>query len=412
MPSRRVVGTSAVLLFLTVGLAVALSACQFGGRATVTLHLQNSSAQGATVASLAPSAGGARATLQPASIGDRVQSFTPTSLQVPVLQITLMDSGSGAATQLYACDPTTDPNACRVDFAQNLSAFQDLINTTAQAAAGTYDTVQMVTCTHGSGGSSTSNPIDYTAKVSGQALIGTTTYVTDPSQTSPNGLVSAVASGAAPSPKAVTVGFSGCARDYRLPAPVTLTDGQSFTLSLYVDLADIAWIDANPAQMGQTWLPSGCARDDSGSAPAMPQGPFVCLGYPDLAAAPGATAPVLKRYLVVDGTSVPTLPRSGAIFGIYFDAANRPLSGYTRFLFEQAPVALGFMPGTPFKTISLNADGATLSVESFGSSATGPGYFTASDFPIAGGAGQYTTSNPGSACSSGGPCPYDAKLLP
>ena len=397
------------LLVLTAALALSLSACQVGGRATVTLHVQNSSAQSATVASIQPASLTSQAILTPQRMPNEVQSFTPTSLKVPILQILLSDSGSGGQTELFHCDPSGDPNACKVDLAHNLQAFQDLINTTAQAAAGTYDTVHVVTCTSGQGGSSASNPIDYTADVTGQAVIGGYAFVTDPTAA---GLVSLDNSGTR-NPKPVTVGFSGCARDFPLPAPITLQDGQSFTLSLYIDLADIAWIDANSSGNTQTWLPSGCARAANTTTPTAPSGPFVCLGYPDLAAAPGDTAPTLKRYLVVDGTTDPAAMavRSGGIFGLYFDANGNPLSGYTRFYFDQYPSQLGYMPGTPFKSISDNNDG-TLALSSFGSSAIGPGYFEASDFPIAGGSGQYTTSDPGATCSSGGPCSYTAKLLP
>jgi hypothetical protein len=392
------------LLVLTAVLALSLSACQVGGRATVTLHVQNSSARSATVASIQATS------LTPQTQLATVQSFTPISLKVPILQILLSDSGSGAQTELFHCDPNSDPNACKVDLAQNLQAFQDLINTTAQAAAGTYDTVHVVTCTDGQGGSSTSNPIDYTADVTGQAVIGGNTFVTDPTAA---GLVGLDNSGS-PNPKPVTVGFSGCARDFPLPAPITLQDGQGFTLSLYIDPADIAWIDANPSGNPQTWLPSGCARDANSATPQPPSGPFVCLGYPDLAAAPGDTAPTLERYLVVDGTFDPATMavRSGGVFGLYFDANGNPLSGYTRFYFDQYPGRLGYMPGTPFKSITDNNDG-TLTLSSFGSSATGPGYFEANDFPTAGGNGDYTSSDyDPSICLNGGPCSYTAKLLP
>ncbi len=324
----------------------------------VTLHVQSSSAQSATVQ---PASLTNQAILTPQSQTAQVQSFTPIHLKVPILQIVLTDSGSGGQTELFHCDPSGDPNACKVDLAHNLQAFQDLINTTAQAAAGTYDTVHVVTCTSGQGGSSTSNPIDYTADVTGQAVIGGNTFVTDPTAA---GLVSLDNSGTR-NPKRVTVGFSGCAR-----AANTTT-------------------------------------------PTAPSGPFVCLGYPDLAAAPGDTAPALKRYLVVDGTTDPAAMavRSGGVFGLYFDANGNPLSGYTRFHFDQYPSQLGYMPGTPFKSITDNNDG-TLTLSSFGSSAIGPGYFKTSDFPIAGGSGQYTTSDPGATCSSGGPYSYTAKLLP
>lgn len=403
----------ALLLGLVAALALGLSACQLGGKATVTLHVQNSSAQNATVAGLTTAGLFSQAVLMPqAQAQPTVQSFTPSSVKVPVVQILLADGNSGPATELYRCDPSTDPNACKVDLAKNLTAFQDLINATAQAAVGTYDTIRVMTCTDGQGGGSGSNPVDYTADVTGQAVIGGTTYVTDPNAA---GGVSVDTSGS-PAPQPVAVGFSGCGRDYPLPSPITLQDGDTVTLSLYIDLADMAWIESTGGSAAQTWFPSGCTQDPNSSSPPMPDGAFVCLSYPDLAAAPGDAAPTLTRYLVLDGTTDPSTiagtPTAG-LFGIYFDANGDPLSGYTRFYFDQTYQSLGYMPGTPFKSITANGDGTTLSVASFGSSATGPGYFEATDFPLAGGNGSYTSSDfdPG-ICPNGGPCPYTAKLLP
>lgn len=332
---------------------------------------------------------------------------------VPVVQILLADGSSGPATQLYSCDPTTDPNQCKVDLAKNLGALQDLINTTAQAAAGTYDTIRVMSCTSGQGGSATSNPIDYTADVTGKAVIGPNTYVTDPAAT---GGVSIDSTGSL-KPQAVTLGFSGCARDYPLPTPITLKDGDTFTLSLYIDLADIAWIEDSGSTTPQTWLPSGCVRDANATTPTAPAGPFVCLNYADVAAAPGDVPPTLKRYLVLDGATDPstiTGAPTGGLFGIYYDANGNALSGYTRFYFNQTYASLGFMPATPFRSIAANSDGTTLNVATFGSSATGSGYFEAGSFPIDGGYSDTYTSSDGdpSICAVGQSCPYTAKVLP
>lgn len=395
-----------LLLGLATVLVIGLSACgSFGGKATVTLHVSNGGTPSVVITSVVPTTVTAQAFVTPQASGELAQSFTPTALDVPVLGIYLRDSATNAATQIYSCDPTSDPNGCRVDLVNNLSGFQDVINSTAQAAAGTYDTITVQNCTNGKGGSATSNPIDYTADVTGEATINGTRYYTDPTQP---GLVSPGSAAA----QAVSVGFSGCASDYALPSPIVLADGDAFTLSLYIDLAGIAWIDNGVWNL--SWMPSGCARDPSASTPTAPSAPFVCLSYPDVGAAPGDLPPTLKRYLVVDGTTVPTALQSGAVFGIYYDANGNPLSGYTRPFYEQTVVQLGFQPATPFASLAANADGTTLTVKSFGSTSSGPGYFESGDFPIDGNAaGTYTTSDPGqTVCTSGGPCDFAASVNP
>ncbi len=154
----------------------------------------------------------------------------------------------------------------------------------------------------------------------------------------------------------VTVNYSGCVNEYILSNPVTVADGDSIMVNLFVNLENIAWARTFVSNS----IPSGCQNNELGD-----DNQAICMAYPDIVAYIGAATPTVQTYHVsVEGSSNST----DGQFILLFNPDGSPIGGFTRPYYDPASSdAPGF--DTPLRTFSSNGDG-TYTLGNYGSSAT------------------------------------------
>lgn len=258
------------------------------------------------------------------------KSFTPDSILVPILEISLEGGGP-----IYECPGTGDE--CLVDIADPAAlAALTAVSLAAESSieVGSYTTLKVGNCK--SEGS-------YDAKVRGAVNLGGTDYVTS--------------SGAAPLTATLgdidyaTVTFSGCSSEYPIPGGLEVIEGEAVTINVFAALTNIAW-----GNLGTSTIPSGCVSNGSAS---------VCLSYPDVVPSVGATSPALERYHISDDNRAANT--AGGQILLIFDGADNLLGGFNRrFFSETSQETIGGFD-TPFRLFSNNSDG-TVNFENFGGS--------------------------------------------
>ncbi len=259
--------------------------------------------------------------------GANEASFTPSSILVPIIEISLGDS------PIYECSGTGDD--CLVDIAD--PAALTAIAGATSVTVGTYDTLKVGNCKSEGG---------YSAKVKGSVVLGGTTYYTTSN-------AAAVLSTQIGDLDYATVAFSGCSSDYPIPGGIEVTEETPVDFNIFVSLTNIAW-----ANLTGPTIPSGCVGDGSGA---------VCLSYPDVVPSVGLTSPSLEVYHISEGGAA--LNTAGGQILAIFDAANNFLGGFTRRLFTETSTGTFGTYDTPLRVFSSNTDGS-INLENFGSSAT------------------------------------------
>jgi hypothetical protein len=271
------------------------------------------------------------------------------SFRIPIRGIVLnRDTGSaptndaGSSATVYEC-PAASNDGCLVDLAG--PALQDLLGAAATSIhAGTYTEIDIMTC--GPGDSL------YHAYLSGTVSLGGRTWTTRTA-----GVLDTT--GAA---QPVTLDYHGCGRRYTLPTPLVIGDtlGAAVAIKLYFDIRDLAWASLGTSETAAGWLPGGCAgpRPDALASPV----PFLCTGYPDVAAVLDDAVPVIERYRI----------NNAATIGLIFRASGGEfVGGFTRRYFEEGTAANpGFNADTPVQDLIDHGDGTYL-LASYGGG--GPG---------------------------------------
>lgn len=281
------------------------------------------------------------------------QSFTPTSILIPIRGIEVKGSSGGAHGTVYDCKANTE-SGCLVDIADS-SALEALVSSSkAEVQEGSYDTIRIYTC---------KDEGSYNAKLKGTVTIGSSTYLTGAGS---NPL------GGSGSPDYVIVPFSGCATDFYLPKTLEIKKGASDTVSLFVTLTDIAWATNN----GGTTIPSGCKSDGTNG---------VCMAYPNLVPYIGTTTPSLEAYHLRNSSTA--AGTEGGQMLLFFDLSDNLLGGTTRRLYSANSVSIGNFD-TPLRIFEKNSDG-TYHLENYGSSAT-TSYFSWPSFSRSSHGGTYT----------------------
>jgi hypothetical protein len=228
------------------------------------------------------------------------------ALLVPITEISLGHTSGQNTTHAPAYSCSGSAAACLVDLASPSFETNLLASQTVTVPVGSYDEVTFSFCHPGG----TSHVVYLTARAT---LDGTQYYTRADGSLSADGPAE---------PAAITL--NGCGVASAMPYAITVTsngvvqevaEGQEpeppvgeAPLRLYFTTEDIAW-----AAMGTTWalhFSGSCALP---SAQAEAGTPYVCLGYPVVAAFLGAELPSVERYatniasaatLFVQGTTV------------------------------------------------------------------------------------------------------------
>ncbi len=284
-------------------------------------------------------------------------NLTINSLKVPIRSVSLNSSASGGdGSQIYNCSAGSN-DGCLVDLA-SAGELQNLLSSSAtEVSAGTYTHVQISTCEQEG---------KYTALINASGTSdpggsGSTLYT----QSGSGELTTTSASAGE-----AVVYFTGCSRLYPLPSPVTVTEGGTVTVKLYFDIRDIAFFgDATVTAGNEAWFSGG----SSYVYPTSPTGTYVGVNYLDVAGTVDAGTPTVSRFRVTTN--------SGDIgtFGLLYTSTGDYFGGFTRSYYSSATTSGHNRFVTPIQTFTDNGDG-TFTVANYGSSATGPGYFNATNF--------------------------------
>lgn len=266
-------------------------------------------------------------------------NFTPSSVVIPITEITLRNGDSGGSP-LYSC--TGSLAECGVDITDSTAL--TALSASASIATGTYDRIAVGTCR---------NEGNYDATITGTTIItGTTYYTTTPTIPGESDVLSTNSTDLGP----VTVNYSGCSNEYLLNSPITVAEGDSIVVNLFVNLENIAWAKSDNSSS----IPSGCQNNSGGNNTQV-----VCMAYPDVVASIGTASPTVQTYHV----SVEGSPKKVGQFVLLFNEDGSPLGGFTRPFYNELPLndPSGF--DTPLRTFSSNGDG-TYTLGNYGSSAT------------------------------------------
>ncbi|MBT5855052.1 hypothetical protein HOH87_00260 [bacterium] len=280
-------------------------------------------------------------------------SFTPTSIKVPIRGIYLHSSTDNQGAEIYNCSGDSEAD-CLVDVASQ-TELDNLINT-AEITTGTYDQIQVSTC---------KDEGEYNAQIKGAVTLGSTSYVTD------SGDQPLKTTGDA---DYATVTFTGCSKNYDLPTDLTVVEGETVSVKLFVALTNIAW-----GKTGAVTVPSGCIAGTGDSF-------SVCMAYPDVAAYIGTASPTVETYHLSEGSGAAESAAAGQLI-IMFDADDNLIGGMSRRLFSETSVSMGTNFDTPLRRIT-KLDGGNLDLENFGSSADDY-YFKIDSFPRSTHSGNY-----------------------
>ncbi len=284
------------------------------------------------------------------------------SLRTPIVRIWITDDNETRFNTVYDCDPVSDPNGCLVNL--HGTALQNLLASDPhRVMPGTYTRVGISNCVDGEKG--------YSALVAGSATLGGKLMYTKADGT---------LSDTGPAEEA-SVLFNGCARMYAFTEALVIADtiDTPIPLQLFFDIQDIARVADGTPHTTHAYTPSGCTGTWPDSQ-AVPE-PFICIGYPDVAATIATEMPHLERYRV----------NKYATIGLFFHPeTDKPFGGYTRRYFvEGEDFDPGFGPDTPLREIIANEDG-TYRITSFGGTREDHG-FRALNFQRADHSGTFTS---------------------
>jgi hypothetical protein len=279
-------------------------------------------------------------------------SFTPTSVKTPIRGIYLIDSSTQHQARLYECAGNSEAQ-CLVDVADNTALAALFDSQSASIDAGSYDSIQISTC---------KDEGEYNIRVKGSVTLGGTLYYTalttiasgtdgtlsstDPLSTSSNDLDYA------------TVRHAGCAKTYTLPEKVTVKDGDSIKVNLFMAMQNVAF-----ARLTSNAVPGGCVQNNAGNE-------SVCVSYPEVVPYVGTVSPVLETYHVTRSQADTTAANADGQILLIVDTLDNILGGFSRRLYSQTSSGGGSGYDTPLRTISKNSGGTSYNVENYGSSAT------------------------------------------
>lgn len=278
--------------------------------------------------------------LAPASAAEGEASFTPTSFVMPIYSI-MLARGLTTNVPIYQCpasagfapppggapappNPDAGPSDCMVDMADE-DALASLFSAPAAIPPGTYDSIVVGTCESSSA---------FVAKLQGSVVREGTTWYT----TSGEGVVSTNPDDLG----YVNINYSGCGNTVKLSPPLTVTAGDSITVSAFFTLQNLAWVLGNLSPgLG------GCAEAPAG-------GFSVCSGLPVLVGYIGAVAPTLDAYYITEDPSDITATKAAGQV-VLLSAGGEPFSGFLRRVYSSESVTPSVSYDVPLREISKNA---------------------------------------------------------
>lgn len=284
-------------------------------------------------------------------------NLTITSLKVPIRTVSLntsADGGGGAI--IYECEAGTN-DGCLVDLT-SANALENLLTgaSTKSIAVGTYTHVQISTC---------QDEGKYTAKIQASGKVqpdgSGSTYYTQAG----SGALTTTASEVGEA----TVHFTGCSRTYPLPTAVTVAENSTVKVKLYFDIRDIAFFGDVALGGGEAYYAGGYSYE----YPAAPPGTYVGVNYLDVAGTVDEGTPTTARF------RVKTAAGELGTIGLMYTSGGAYFGGYTRSFFSTDSAQGHNRFVTPLQIYSDNGDGS-FTIENYGSSATGSGYFRATTF--------------------------------
>jgi hypothetical protein len=291
-------------------------------------------------------------------------SFTPTSFVMPIYSI-MLARGLETNIPVYQCRasrgyvpppgndagvPTESADAgagdCLVDMADE-TALAKLFRRPAPIPPGTYDSIVVGTCEDSS---------SFVARLQGSVeLEGGTRYTTSG--------VPVLSSNPADLDY-TSITYAGCGSTVQLPAPLTVHEGDTITVSAFFTLKNLSWVLGNFSPgLG------GCA--------AAPAGGFsVCSGLPVLVGYIGAAAPSLAAYYITeDPTDLLAAKAAGQV--MLLSSGGEPFSGFLRRVYSHDSTNPSVSYDVPLREITKNAvtdsDAGGEPVDGLAADAGGPG---------------------------------------
>ena len=233
-------------------------------------------------------------------------SFTPTSVKLPIMKISLSKLDGSNEQVVYRCPNSTEAG-CMVDIA-NQSALDAIVAAASLATVdqGTYDQVTLATCAAGSSGSTAT-----TAKITGSG--------TGPGGANWTTNASTVVDLTGLAAQETTVGNWSCSSKVVIVRGGIVVGANPLTLSIVVDNFMSAYF-GNTVSGGQ----GGCKVLSSNG---------FCLTYPALMAYVGTTAVTTKRFAIAHNQGGAATPSQANALIIVAYAGGTPLMEYGRTYF-------------------------------------------------------------------------------
>ncbi len=247
------------------------------------------------------------APLTTAGTGSSTQSFTPTTLKLPIFKINMCD-GESDCQSIYTCSENTVAG-CSVELSA-IDAFVDTLNASATAteAGKFFDHIGVQFCPDGDDSGIQHITLNGTVRIEG------TTYGTHPT----DGLVA----GGVGEDIAINM-KGGCASFYPLSHGFTTSESEATNVRLFFDASQYAYggLGYGSASENDYLGASSCA----GTASA-----FVCTSVITVAATVDSGNPTTEHYLLADtseatGGSASSSPTSKMV--LYFSSDGSPIGG-------------------------------------------------------------------------------------
>lgn len=246
------------------------------------------------------------------ALTDQTSNITIDSLKIPMFDVGLSYAdelyGSSESGILYDCSGTT-AEACEVELVG--PALQNLLtggeNTGSLDSGKSYSSVMIATCPAG--------PTNYKAKLKAKATVAGTLYYT---KTGSQYMTSTESEYGA-----VEITFNTC-RNYTVLSPPIVYSGGVVTVSLYIDLRNIAHVFGTGSSLYGGTGNLQCSLSQG----TVPSGsPYICLEYPNVGGTISTGTPTIERYKLANVGQSSMAPQ---LVGFFFDSDGQPIGGFNR----------------------------------------------------------------------------------
>lgn len=235
------------------------------------------------------------------SSGSTEQSFTPTSLKLPIFRVSLCQGNSGC-TSLYTCAANTVAG-CGVELGK-IDAFVDTLNASPQEIEdGTsFDYVSVQYCPDGDSSGIQNVTLNGTVKIQG------TDYATDPT----SGLVAGTTG------KDTDIKINGgCGSFYPIKPSITVTKGEATQVKMFFD-ASLYPYGGIAGGASSTYVSDGSCVGSSSA--------YVCAPVITIVATVDSGTPTTEQYLIANTDSSADSSPTAKV-ALYFSSTGTPIGG-------------------------------------------------------------------------------------